>query len=207
MPQVVPAILEASFEEVSEKVQRIKPHADFVQLDVMDGVFVGNTTFNDPNRIEELDIDMEVHLMIDKPSLFIPKWTKNSNVKRVIIHFEATNNLRVDCDLIKSAGKEVGLAINPETSTYEIKEYLDVVDMVVIMGVDPGFSGQDFHKDVLEKIKEVKKWSPDTLVEVDGGINDYTKKLCAEAGADIIASASYIWNADNIEHAIAELAR
>lgn len=205
MITVVPAILEKTFEDIQEKVRRIKPYLNFVQLDVMDNQFVPNETFRDPKKIAELDIEMEVHLMITKPFLFVPQWLL-PNVKRVIVHYEAAeSNMDLVIGLIKNAGKEVGVAINPETSTYEIKDYLDKIDMVVVMGVDPGFSGQQFHRDVLEKIKEVKKWKPEMIVEVDGGVNNQTRNMIVDAGADVLGAASALWNAPDLEVAIQEL--
>ncbi len=204
MIEVVPAILEKTFEDVQKKVQLIKPLTNFIQLDVMDGVFVPNTTFNNPEQAATLDIEMELHLMIEKPILFIQKWAL-PNVRRMIVHYEATANLGQIIKHVKDAGKEVAVAINPSTSTFDIKEYLTDLDMVLVMGVEPGFSGQKFHYDVLEKIKELKKERPDLLIEVDGGVNERTRDKIVEAGTDILAAASYLWNAENLEGAIATL--
>lgn len=205
MLTVVPAILEKKFADIEEKVERIKPYADFVQLDVMDGVFVPNETFRNPRKIAELDIEMEVHLMIEKPALFMPQWLL-PNVRRVIVHYEAAEStMESVIELIRRAGKEVAIALNPETSTYCVKAFLDAIDMVVVMGVEPGFSGQVFHKDVLEKIKELKKWKPSMLVEVDGGVNLQTRDRIVDAGADVLAAASAIWNAEDIGEVMRQL--
>lgn len=201
MIEVVPAILEQTWPEIQKKVDMIRPYSKFIQLDVMDGVFVPNQTFRDTAKIAELDIEMEVHLMITKPSLYIQQWDL-PNVKRIIFHYEAIDNMEQLIDQIRRAGKEVAVAINPETSTYEIRDYLADLDMVVVMGVEPGFSGQTFHKDVLEKIKELKQARPDLLVEVDGGVNDMTRDMIVNAGADMLAAASFLWNAEDLTEAI-----
>lgn len=204
MPEVVPAILEQTWEDVQDKVAQIKQYTNFIQLDVMDGAFVPNTTFNDTSLLSTLDITMELHLMIERPSLHIPQWDMN-NVTRFIFHYEAVSNMDHTIQQIKKTGKEVAVAINPSTSTYEIRQYLNELDMVLVMGVDPGFSGQSFNTDVLEKIKELKRLRPELLVEVDGGVNDQTCDAIVEAGADILAAASFIWKSNDIGKAIAVL--
>lgn len=205
MAQIVPAILENTFEEIQSKVKRIKPYTNFIQLDIMDGTFVPNETFRDTKKIATLDIEMEVHLMIDKPALFCRDWFL-PNVKRLIVHYETLGNAEHDLALIRKE-REVGVALNPETSTYEVKPYLDNIDMVVIMGVDPGWSGQEFHKDVLEKIKEIKQWKPEMVVEVDGGVNDHTARMIIEAGADMLGANSALWTADDLGARLKQLAQ
>lgn len=201
MTQVVPAILEQSLDEIRAKVDIIKEYTDFVQLDVMDNVFVPNETFRDPSQLGDLDIGMELHLMIDKPSFHVNAWAL-PNVTRMIVHQEAAINLPQLVKLVKGAGKEIGVAINPDTSTHTLKEVINDLDVVLVMGVEPGFSGQDFHNDILEKIREVKNMRPDVLVEVDGGVNAETAPRIVAAGCDILAAASFIWKADNIATAI-----
>ncbi|PIW37014.1 MAG: hypothetical protein COW24_02315 [Candidatus Kerfeldbacteria bacterium CG15_BIG_FIL_POST_REV_8_21_14_020_45_12] len=193
MIQVVPAILEKTWDDVQDKVKQAKAFTDLVQLDVMDGIFVQNTTFNDTLKLATLDIDIELHLMIERPALHLQQWLM-PNVSRVIFHYEADGNISHTIKQIRDAGKSPALAINPITSTYDIKEVLDELDMVLVMGVTPGFSGQSFQRDALEKIKELKKWKPELLIEVDGGVNGSTRNSIVTAGADILASASFIWN-------------
>ncbi len=204
MVEVVPAVLEQTFDDVKAKVKIIKEYTNFIQLDVMDGQFVPNTTFANPKQAAELDIEMELHLMINMPELHIKPWALD-NVRRIIVHYEATTNLAQVIKHVKQAGKEVGVAINPGTSTFEIKEYVNDLDLVLVMGVNPGFSGQHFEYDVLEKIKEVKSYRPDILVEVDGGVNGKTRDVIVEAGCDILAAASFIWKADDMAQAIHQL--
>lgn len=193
--QVIPAVLEQEFSEIEKKVEAARGIADILQLDVMDGRFVGNTTYSDTAKLGALDTTWELHLMIEHPELAITKWNL-PNVQRMIVHKEAVNNTQHIIDLIRNAGKEVGIALNPETSTHEIKEYIDQIDLVLVMGVNPGWSGQDFHYDVLEKIKELKAMRPELLVAVDGGVNMKTRKKIVEAGADILCAYSAVWKAE-----------
>lgn len=204
MLQVIPAILEQSWEEIQKKVELIKPYVQTVQLDVMDGVFVPNTTYNETEKLQSLDIDLELHLMIEKPELTISKWML-PNASRVIVHFEAADNLRLVIDQIRKAGKEVGVAINPETTTYALKEYLPEIDLVLVMGVNPGFSGQSFQRDVLEKIKELRQLKPELQIAVDGGVDATTRDQIEAAGADMISAASAIWKSEDIGEAVKQL--
>jgi ribulose-phosphate 3-epimerase len=204
MVHVIPAVLEKTIEGIREKVERIRPYTDIIQLDVMDGAFVPNETFRNPAQLRDLPITMEVHLMIERPVLFLNSWAL-PNVKRLIVHFEAVDNMEHMIQHMRQTGKEVGIAMNPGTSTYELKPYINDIDLVLIMGVDPGFSGQGFQKDVLEKIKEIKKFRPDVLVEVDGGVNADNRDAIVKAGADILAAASFVWKAPDLGVAMAAL--
>jgi ribulose-phosphate 3-epimerase len=204
MNQVVPAVLEQSLEAIQKKVDIIKAHTNFIQLDVMDNVFVPNETFRDPTQLADLDITMELHLMIEKPSFHVNAWAL-PNVSRMIVHQEAAINLSQVVKLVKDAGKEIGVAINPSTSTHTLKDVIDDLDLVLVMGVKPGFSGQDFHNDILEKIREVKSMRSDVIVEVDGGVNAQTAPRIVEAGCDILAAASFIWKSNDIAQAITTL--
>jgi ribulose-phosphate 3-epimerase len=121
------------------------------------------------------------------------------------VHFEAVDNMEHMIEHMRNTGKEVGVAINPHTSTFELKPFINDIDLVLVMGVEPGFSGQNFQYDVLEKIKEVKKLRPDVLVEVDGGVNANNRNAIVEAGADILAAASAVWKADDLGAALTEL--
>lgn len=206
MIKVIPAILEKTLADIQKRVAALKKISaiDMIQLDVMDGEFVPNTTFQDPAALQNLDIKMEAHLMIARPELVLRQWLL-PNISRIIVHQEAVGNMAHMIEMIRDAGKEVAVAINPGTSTYTLKNYVDKLDMVLVMGVEPGFSGQKFHRDVLEKIKEVKKMRPQILVEVDGGVDANNRNAIVEAGADILVAGSYIWNAGDIKQAIKSL--
>jgi len=192
MPKIVPAILEKDLASIKAKVKLVKPYVDLIQLDVMDGEFVPNVTYNDPEGIAELGVKVEPHLMVMHPEFCIAKWNL-PNVETIFVHIEAATNLAEIIRLIKAAGKRVGVAINPTTSTYDLDDYLTQIDCVMVMGVSPGFSGQGFQYDALEKIKHFKKIRPELLIAVDGGVNFDTKDQILAAGADILAVNSVLF--------------
>lgn len=204
MPEVRPAILEDSFEEVKKRAEEVKPYVDKVHLDVMDGEFVPNNTHTDPARIAELDIEVVPHLMVKHPSLHIRKWDI-PNVKEIIVHKEAVGNVDEVVKMARSMGKKLGIAVNPKTSSYEIKEDLGKFSMVLVMGVEPGFAGQAFDGDVLEKIRYLRQLKPDMPIAVDGGVDMARKKQIVSAGANILAANSAIFKAEDIGEAINNL--
>lgn len=206
MPEVRPAILEDSFEEVKKRVEEVKPYVKKIHLDIMDGEFVPNKTFNDPEKIKELDIKVVPHLMVKHPMFELKKWDI-PNVEEIIIHKEATPNIDEVKAMFDSMGKKMGIAINPSTSTYDIKDDLDKFELILVMGVEPGFSGQAFNSDVLEKIKYLRELKPDIDIAVDGGVDMGNKRALVRAGANILAANSSIFKAENIQEAIERLAR
>ncbi len=190
---VIPAILEKSLDAIQAKVAVAKTFSDIAQLDVMDGVFVPNTTFADPQAIAAIDYQFEVHLMITKPELYAAMWNI-PNVKRIIVHYEAVSNVQHMIDQLKKMEKEVGIALNPGTPSHVLSDVIDQLDMVLVMGVDPGFSGQKFQHDAIEKIKELKGMRSDLVVAVDGGVNMYNRARIIDAGATVLDAASAIWS-------------
>jgi len=206
MIKVVPAILENNLNDIKKRVEQVKPFVDLIHLDVMDGQFVPNNTFNDPAALAEnkLGIKISVHLMIAHPEFFIKKWNLDE-VETVFVHKEAATNLNEAISLIKSINKKVGVAINPHTSSYDIKDYLDQIDELLVMGVEPGFASQAFNSDVLAKIAYLKKDRPNLIISVDGGINMESKNKIIKAGADILCANSYIFKSSDIKTAIDSL--
>lgn len=205
MIEIIPTILVKSFEEAKERIRKVENYVDWVQLDIMDGRFVDNTTWNNPEDLKgfKTKAKLEAHLMIQKPEQKIDNWLEN--VDRVIIHYEACNNIE---DLIKKAknkGKQIGLAINPETSIDVVKPFLDDLDLVLIMTVNPGKGGQEFKDEGLSKIETLRMTWPDGNIEVDGGINPETSKKAINAGANLICVGTYIFEGKDIEKVIEEL--
>jgi len=145
MIEIIPAIIPKFFQEIEEKIKLVEPYVDWVQLDVMDGKFVNNSTWNNPNDLKSLNtnLNLEVHLMINNPEEAIDDWIE-SGVKRIIIHYESTDKHKEIIEKVKRAGLEIGLAINPETSIEVIDEFYKDIDLVLIMSVNPGFGNQDF---------------------------------------------------------------
>ncbi|MBU0732299.1 ribulose-phosphate 3-epimerase [Patescibacteria group bacterium] len=206
MPEVRPAILEANFEDVKKRVEEVKPYVKKIHLDVMDGEFVPNNTFTDPAQIAELGIEVVPHLMVKHPSLHLKKWDI-PNVNEIIVHKEAIGNIDEVIKMAESIGKKLGIAVNPKTSSYDIKDDLDKFSMILVMGVEPGFSGQAFNGDVIEKIKYLRELKPDMNIAVDGGVDMAHKKQIVNAGANILAANSAIFKTDNIAQAIENLAK
>lgn len=207
--EVIPAILESDLIKIQEKVKLVEPYIKMIHLDIMDGQFVPNKTFNQPEQLSKLKTScrLEAHLMIKEPIKQIDSWLK-TKVKKIIFHYEAVSNKSVIPTLInqiKASGKQVGIAINPATPTESLIPYLNTVNLVLFMAVNPGFAGQQFDQSVLTKISKLRKEFPELPIEVDGGINLETSKQAVEAGATIFIANSYIFKNQNIKEAIERL--
>lgn len=198
--KVSASLLACDKNKIIEEVKKLKENnVDCVHFDVMDNVFVPNTSFNDDTfkRIREYtSLPFEIHLMVENPNNYINDYGNNKE-DIIIIHYECFSeekDLLACINNIKLHHK-VGLSIKPNTPVEKIKEYLKYLDYVLIMSVEPGFGGQKFMPSALEKIKELKSYQKDYhyVIEVDGGINDITSKLCNQAGVDILVSGSYLF--------------
>lgn len=177
-----------------------KTNADAIHIDIMDGKFVDNKTWTTSEIIKltkHSNLPLDVHLMVNNPSKYIEDYAM-LNTNNITFHYEAVKDVNKVINEIKDYGLKVGIAVNPDTDVKNIYDYLSNIDIVLIMSVYPGKSGQVFINETLDKIKELKDYIVNnnfkTLISVDGGINDETGKLCKEAGADILVSASYIHN-------------
>ena len=202
--QISPSILSADFSQLGNEIIKLeKGGADMIHVDVMDGHFVPNITIGPP-IIKSLrnytKLPFDVHLMISPVHKYIKNFAEaGSDI--ITIHPEATENLIDSIKLIKSLDKKVGVSLNPDTSIDLIKSNLDQIDLVLIMSVFPGFGGQKFMPEVLEKIKELKRIKDEKNykfhIEVDGGINFSNSKIVLEAGADILVSGTTIFKENN----------
>ena len=177
-----------------------KTNADAIHIDIMDGKFVDNKTWTTSEIIKltkHSNLPLDVHLMVNNPSKYIEDYAM-LNTNNITFHYEAVKDVNKVINEIKDYGLKVGIAVNPDTDVKNIYDYLSNIDIVLIMSVYPGKSGQVFINETLDKIKELKDYIVNnnlkTLISVDGGINDETGKLCKEAGADVLVSASYIHN-------------
>ena len=175
-----------------------KTNADYIHIDIMDGKFVDNKTWtiSEITKItKNSTLPLDVHLMVNNPSKYIEDYAM-LNTNDIIFHYEAVKDVNSMIDEIKNYGLKVGIAINPDTDVEKIFPYLDKIDLVLVMSVYPGKSGQSFIEKSLDKIRKLKQEIQEknlkTLISVDGGINDETGLLCKEAGVDELASASYI---------------
>lgn len=207
---IAPSILSSDFANLENEIKRLKQNgADWVHVDVMDGHFVPNLTIGAPvvkavNKV--CDLPLDVHLMIDNPAKYVKDFAlAGSDI--ITFHYEATKEKTFEViNIIKSYGVKVGLSIKPKTCVNEIKQYLDMVDLVLVMTVEPGFGGQKFMQDCADKIAEIKAYAnKDIIVEVDGGINAQTAQYCKKLGADALVAGSYVFSNENMEEAIASL--
>ncbi len=196
--QVYPSILVQNFEEFETKINLVRGLVDTIHLDIMDGVFVNNKTIYDVDKINSFDwgVDYELHLMIKEKE--IEKWF-DTGAKRIIFHYEAIKNEQRKMNnikIIRKKEKEVGIAVNPETDIRSIFPFLDILDLVLIMSVNPGYSGQKFILETLEKVKKLLANGFKGIIEIDGGVNESNIRAIANAGVDAVSVASAIWNVD-----------
>jgi ribulose-phosphate 3-epimerase len=207
---IVPAVLAKTKKEFIEKVQAVMPHVSFIQLDIMDGKFVPNKTWGNPAQVKKVfseinfNKNFEVHLMVKNPEKVIAKWA-DAGARRIIYHFESTENHEKIIKKIKALKCEVGIAINPETPVRKLLPYIYDINYVLVMSVVPGFSGREFRPEVLKKIKEIKKINKKVKVGIDGGVNLKTAKKIVAAGADVLNAANAIFKSNNIKEAIKQL--
>ena len=202
--QVSPSILAADFSQLGNEIKRLEEGgADLIHVDVMDGHFVPNLTIGPPvikALKKNCSIKFDVHLMISPVHKYIEAYA-DAGADIITIHPEATDDLSESISKIKKLKKKVGVSLNPETEVSIIKEHLEKIDLVLIMSVNPGFGGQKFMPEVLDKIKELKMIQKNKNInfdiEIDGGINFENSKIAIEAGANILVSGTTIFKSNN----------
>ena len=207
--KVSPSILAADFANLSLECSKIdKSNADWFHLDVMDGLFVPNISFGMPivKTIRQLTKKpLDVHLMIVEPEKYIDEFI-NIGSDIITVHIEATNNLNQIINMIQGSSLKAGIAINPETPISDLKEYIEKVDLICLMGVNPGFAGQKFIESTNKRLVELKKLitssGSKTLIEVDGGVNYDNFQNLKSNGADVLVAGSFIFNSNDYDTAI-----
>ena len=212
MIKVAPSILSADFTVLKSEIEKIeKAGADYIHIDVMDGMFVPNITFGQGmvaaiKKVAKIPLD--VHLMIEKPERYVEDFAK-AGADIITVHEEATVHLNRTLQLIKDCKVKAAVSINPHTPIENIIHVLNMVDMVLVMTINPGFAGQTFIDETLEKIEKLKKIITEkdlnVDIEVDGGINEKTAKAVIKAGANVLVAGSYVYGAKDTAQAIKTL--
>ena len=208
---VSPSILSADFANLERDIKKVEDcGADWVHVDVMDGHFVPNITIGIPvvkalKPVTKLPLD--VHLMIENPEKYVEQFAK-AGADILTFHYEAVEKEEIIplINKIKSLGAKAGISIKPKTAPQVLEEFLPLVDLVLVMTVEPGFGGQKFMSDCADKIEYIKKYAKNELIiQVDGGINAQTGKICTQKGATSLVAGSYIYGAADKKAAIESL--
>ena len=209
---VAPSVLASDFANLQKEIEMLNDsEADYIHVDIMDGVFVPNISFGIPvteaiNRHAKKPLD--VHLMIVNPDQYLEAF-KKAGASIISVHVEACNHLHRTLQAIKDLGCKAGVAINPHTSIESIRNVIKDIDMVCIMSVNPGFGGQKFIDHTYTKIRELKKMIIDagasTKIEIDGGVNAENAQKLKDAGADVLVAGNFVFSATDPKAVIADL--
>lgn len=213
-PIVAPSILAADFANLQREIEMLNAsQADWIHLDIMDGLFVPNISFGMPvcKAIRKhAKKPLDYHLMIEKPERYVKEF-KDLGASVISVHLEACPHLHRNIQQIKSLGCKAGVAINPHTAVSLLEPIIQEIDLVCLMSVNPGFGGQMFIENTFEKVKALRNLidskKAQTLIEIDGGVSSANAKELVQAGADVLVAGSFVFNATNPHQVIEDLKR
>lgn len=196
MVEIAPSMLGANFSEMRRDAELVAPHSAYLHMDVMDGHFVPNLTMG-PDLVKSLKGigKLDVHLMVTDPCNFIKDFS-DVGADLISVHVES-NNPKKAIELIKEQNILAGIALNPSTPSSAIEPFVDSVDMILVMSVEPGYCGQSFHKDSIERVRTYREKYPDKIIEVDGGVGPDNAGLLTKAGADLLVAGSSIFGSSD----------
>ena len=212
MIKIAPSVLSADFSNLREALKAVET-ADYLHVDVMDGLFVPNMSLGFPVLAgirKATSLPLDVHLMIDRPHRYAERFC-DGGADIVTIHVEADteDNILSTLDKIHAKGKKGGVVVKPKTPAEAVLPFLDHVDIILVMTVEPGFGGQSFMADMMPKVAQIRRWiderRPQCELEVDGGVAPGTCKTCVDAGANVLVAGSAVFGADDIPARIAAL--
>ncbi|WP_135665983.1 ribulose-phosphate 3-epimerase [Halorhabdus rudnickae] len=206
MGRIAPSILAADFSDLYGDISKVEEGVDLLHLDVMDGQFVPNISFGQPviaSVRERTDLYFDTHLMIDRPSRYVEDF-RDVGADRLTVHVEACADTQAVVEKIHDHGMDAGVALNPDTDVEAVEPFIDDVEVVLVMSVQPGFGGQSFKPKTLDRVERIADQT-DTEIEVDGGIDEETGAQCAEAGAETFVIGSSLFGRKNVPAALGEL--
>lgn len=211
-PIIAPSVLAGDFGNLQKEIEMLnRSQADWIHVDIMDGVFVPNISFGIPvckAISQHAQKPLDLHLMIMNPDQYIDDF-KEAGAAHITVHYEACTHLQRTLAKIKKAGCKAGVAINPHTSVQLLEDIIGMVDVVLVMSVNPGFGGQEFIEHTYPKIGKLKNLiqseKSNALIEVDGGVNDENASRLLNVGADVLVAGSFVFKSKNPEQVIAQL--
>ena len=206
MVEIIPSINVSDFEELKKRIKKVEPYAKWAHLDVSDGIFTKHVSWHEPKDLVgfKTKLKLEVHLMIDKPEKKIEEWLIKP-VSRVIFHQEATRDHWFLIKKIKEAKKEAGIAIKLDTPWLKLFPYFGKVEVLQLLAVPPGPSGQEFSEEILHKIGHIRSLCKGCIIEIDGGVNKRVAARCIREGANLLVAGKAIFESKDIKKAIKEL--
>lgn len=204
--KIAPSILSADKSRINDEIKEVEKYSDLIHVDIMDGIFVPPTTV-DSEFVRKINtkVPLDVHLMVHEPSDSYIKGFIEAGAFSITIHEEACRNPLHQIDFIKKSGIKAAISIKPKTPLENIKKYINIVDMVLLMTVEPGWAGQKFINDVMPKVRELRKLKPRLDIEVDGGINSYTARAAYDEGANVFVAGTSIFGKKDRVGAIREI--